>query len=152
MRTLHVGGLDLEVDDGGRVDITAVNRRFPAIRRSPSEWARTRRCRDLMRDLMSDPRTPLHNIWRIDGATKQARTWAHPTLAAAYLEDLEGGGRTPDALTEAFDGLCRGVVDLEGHVAALRDGVEALKIAVADVERRVTDIETQILGWGEGLE
>ena len=119
-----VCGLDLEQDDGGRVDITAVNHRAPAIARSPSEWARTRRCRDLMRDLLRDPAVTAGDLWRIQGTTKQARTWVHPTLAQAYLEDLE-------------------------RVTPTREDLSA---AVADLERRVADIELQILGWGEGLE
>ena len=124
MRTLPVCGLDLEVDEGGRVDLTAIHRRDPAIQRSPSEWARTRPCRELMRDLMSDPRTRLGDIWRIDGTTKQARTWVHPRLAEAYIRGLGVAAAAPADLARE----------------------------VADLRRRVADIELQILGWGEGLE
>ena len=124
MPTITLCGLDLEQDEAGRVDITAVNRRAPAIYRSPSEWARTRRCRDLRHDLLRDQTVTAGDIWRIDGTKKQARTWVHPTLAQAYLEDLELGA------------LSR----------------EDLIAAVADLQRRVGDIELQILGWGEGLE
>lgn len=109
-----VAGLDLPTNEAGLVDISVVKKHSKQTDRSPSQWSRSPRFTQVVRFAMAKTRKPFGEIWVVDGFRKAARTWAHPIIAQAYIEDLGLGSMAPGVLAERL-------TELEARVAALEN-------------------------------
>jgi translation initiation factor 2 alpha subunit (eIF-2alpha) len=112
VRSQAIYGIDLPVDSAGLVDLSLVKRYAKQTDRSPSQWARSPRFTQVVRQVMAKTGQPFDDIWRVDGFRKAARTWAHPMIARAYIEELGLGAMAPQVLADRIE-------DLEERVAAL---------------------------------
>lgn len=108
----EVSGVQLPANEVGLVDISAVKRYAKHTDRSPSQWARSPRFTQVVRQVMTKTRRPFDELWVVDGFRKAARTWAHPMIAEAYIEELGLGAMSPGH-------LARKIAELEGRIAAL---------------------------------
>jgi hypothetical protein len=111
-KTQVVAGMRLPENDEGLVDISVVKRYAKQTDRSPSQWARSPRFTQVVRQIMAQTRKSFDELWVVDGFRKAARTWAHPQIAEAYIEELGLGAMAPGFMAERIE-------QLEGRMAAL---------------------------------
>lgn len=107
-----VAGIDLPVDEDGLVDISEVKKHARPTDRSPSQWARSPRFTQVVRQVMAQTRKPFTELWIVAGFRKAARTWAHPLIAEAYISELGLGSMDTGVIAKR-------ITELEGRVAAL---------------------------------
>lgn len=121
MPTRNINGLDLPVDERGRVDISAINRYNRKTDRTPSEWGRCARFKLLLRNLQSKTGKTKEQLWHVEGVLRHARTWVDPEIAKAYVEDLGIGTLTTRSLSERLVAIEMRVSELEEVMRSLME-------------------------------
>lgn len=98
------------------MDLSAVNRFSGSGKKSPAEWARTGRYRQLHKLLVEQYGMDDADIWEVEGERKGARTWVEPTVARAYIEDLEIGKCSCNEIAEKIENLESRIKELESII------------------------------------